>query len=140
MCDVVDRHLGKRLRHRRRLLEITQKQVAMACGVRFQQIQKYEYGDNCISASRLWALANVLGVPVSYFYDGLPSQAEPQVTERDLGDNFDVSELVRIQGELDERSRRRLRRLATSLSSAATPTHAGDAARRASTRQVVRTA
>ena len=56
-----------RLRRRRRLLGLTQQQLAGACGVRFQQIQKYECGANRISAARLWQLAEVLEVPISYF-------------------------------------------------------------------------
>lgn len=49
----------------------TQQELADAIGVRFQQIQKYECAANCMSAKRLWQLAEVLGVEVSYFYIGL---------------------------------------------------------------------
>ncbi len=71
MGDDIDVHLGRRLRRRRRLLGLTQEQLGGACGVRFQQIQKYECGGNRISAARLWQLAKALAVPVGYFYDGL---------------------------------------------------------------------
>ena len=71
MSDDIDVHLGKRMRRRRRLLGLTQQQLAMACGVRFQQIQKYECGANRISAARLWQLSEALEVPIGYFYDGL---------------------------------------------------------------------
>ncbi|MBV9996280.1 MAG: helix-turn-helix transcriptional regulator [Caulobacteraceae bacterium] len=67
----IDVHLGKRLRARRRLLNRTQQDVAVAIGVGFQQIQKYECGASRMSAARLWALAQALEVPVSYFYEGL---------------------------------------------------------------------
>jgi transcriptional regulator with XRE-family HTH domain len=53
------------------MLGLTQKQLATAVGLRFQQIQKYECGANRISATRLWSLATVLDVPVQYFFDGL---------------------------------------------------------------------
>src|SRR6201990_2184272 len=69
--DEIDIHLGRRLRRRRRLLGLTQQELAHACGVRFQQIQKYECAANRMSAARLWQLAEVLEVPVSYFYEGL---------------------------------------------------------------------
>ena len=69
----VDVCLGKRLR--RRLLGLTQQQLAGPVGVRFQQIQKYECGANRISAARLWALSEALDVPVGYFYDGLTEAA-----------------------------------------------------------------
>lgn len=63
--------IGRRLRDRRRLLNLSQTEVALACGVTFQQIQKYEAGMVAISASRLWTLARVLEVPISHFFDGL---------------------------------------------------------------------
>ena len=71
MSDDIDFHLGKRMRRRRRLLGLTQQQLANACGVRFQQIQKYECGANRVSAARLWRIAGALEVPVGYFFEGL---------------------------------------------------------------------
>ena len=71
MAYDIDVHLGKRLRWRRNLLGLTQRQLATAVGVRLQQIQKYECGANRISAARLWQLAQVLKAPVSYFFEGL---------------------------------------------------------------------
>ena len=76
MGDHIDMHLGKRLRRRRRLLGLTQQQLAGSCGVRFQQIQKYECGANRISAARLWQLSEALEVPVAYFFDGLEAAAK----------------------------------------------------------------
>lgn len=69
----IDLHIGRRLRSRRTHLGLTQAQVAVSVGVRFQQIQKYECAANRISAARLWLLAYVLEVPPSYFFDGLNS-------------------------------------------------------------------
>lgn len=71
MSPSVDSFVGKRLRQRRRLLGLTQQQLAAAVGVRFQQIQKYECGANKISASRLWSLAQALQVQPDYFFEGL---------------------------------------------------------------------
>ena len=71
MTNDIDRHLGKRLRQRRRTLGLTQQQIAEAVGVRFQQIQKYECGANRISAARLWLLAKALESPVGAFFEGL---------------------------------------------------------------------
>jgi transcriptional regulator with XRE-family HTH domain len=85
MSDEIDFHIGKRMRRRRRLLGLTQQQLADACGVRFQQIQKYECGANRVSAARLWRIAGALETPVSYFYEGLADgasamRAEPTVS------------------------------------------------------------
>ena len=79
VMDGIDVHLGRRLRRRRRILGLTQQQLAGACGVRFQQMQKYECAANRMSAARLWQLAEVLEVPISYFYEGIaPVEVAPQ--------------------------------------------------------------
>ncbi|MBY0430608.1 MAG: helix-turn-helix transcriptional regulator [Rhodospirillales bacterium] len=67
----IDMHVGKRLRLRRALLGLSQEKLGEAIGLTFQQIQKYERGTNRIGASRLFDLARVLGVPVSFFFDDM---------------------------------------------------------------------
>ncbi|OQX94721.1 MAG: hypothetical protein B6I23_00185 [Rickettsiaceae bacterium 4572_127] len=66
----IDIHIGKRVRVRRKILKMNQSEVASLVGVTFQQFQKYEAGTNRISASRLYVLAEILGVAVSFFYEG----------------------------------------------------------------------
>ncbi|MDR3514694.1 MAG: helix-turn-helix transcriptional regulator [Azospirillaceae bacterium] len=66
-----DRHIGDRIRVRRALLGLSQERLGDAVGVTFQQIHKYERGTNGVSAALLWRIAEVLDVPVSFFYDGL---------------------------------------------------------------------
>lgn len=68
----IDVHVGARLRLRRTLLGLSQEKLGEAVGITFQQLQKYERGANRISASRLFNLAQVLGVPVSFFFDDMP--------------------------------------------------------------------
>lgn len=69
--NAVDRHVGSRLRLRRKELKISQTVLGDRLGITFQQIQKYELGSNRIGASRLWNTAQALGVPVGYFFTGL---------------------------------------------------------------------
>ena len=66
----IDRYVGARIRERRIMLGLTQQQLAHRMGVTFQQEHKYERALNRISAGRLFELAEVLHVPVSYFYEG----------------------------------------------------------------------
>ncbi len=66
----VDIYVGKRLRMRRTILGMSQEAVGNAIGVTFQQIQKYERGINRMGASRLYDFSRVLGIPVSFFFDG----------------------------------------------------------------------
>ena len=101
MSDDIDFHLGKRMRRRRRLLGLTQQQLAEACGVRFQQIQKYECGANRVSAARLWRIAGALDVPVNYFFEGLTDQVSLVATTRE-----EPTELVRTYHALGERRHR----------------------------------
>ena len=119
MSDEIDEHLGKRLRRRRRLLGLTQHQLASACGVRFQQIQKYECAANRMSAARVWQLAQVLDVPISYFYEGLGAQRDGRVREgegqREVFTRKETRDLIRAYYSLSERPRRRLLDLAKSL-------------------------
>jgi transcriptional regulator with XRE-family HTH domain len=118
MASDIDLHLGRRLRRRRRLLGLTQQQLADQVGIRFQQIQKYECGANRISAARLWQLAEALESPVSYFYDGLEESIERSSSAGQGGEMFSRKEtldLIQAYYQLDEKPRRRLLDLAKSL-------------------------
>ncbi|MBM3618970.1 MAG: helix-turn-helix transcriptional regulator, partial [Alphaproteobacteria bacterium] len=66
----VDVHVGKRLRFGRTMKGMSQEAIGDSIGVTFQQIQKYERGVNCIRAGKLFELAKVLKVPVSFFFEG----------------------------------------------------------------------
>jgi transcriptional regulator with XRE-family HTH domain len=68
----VDRYVGSRVRLRRITVGMSQERLGEALGVTFQQVQKYEKGMNRISMSRMQRIAQVLGVPVSYFLEGAP--------------------------------------------------------------------
>lgn len=68
----VDIHVGQQVRLYRTLLGLTQKNVAQALKLTFQQIQKYEQGANRISASRLFEYSILFDVPVSVFFESIP--------------------------------------------------------------------
>ncbi|MBR1756644.1 MAG: helix-turn-helix transcriptional regulator [Alphaproteobacteria bacterium] len=74
----IDIHVGKRVKLWRNILHITQKELGEMLGLAFQQIQKYEKGDNRISASRLWDISKVLGVPVGFFYEEIDDETDAQ--------------------------------------------------------------
>lgn len=71
MPSGIDRIVGQRLRWRRRELKLTQEQLGEKLGLTFQQVQKYEKGVNRIAAGRLFEIAQVLGVTITYFYEGV---------------------------------------------------------------------
>ena len=70
-ANSIDAHIGTRVRTRRMLIGMSQERLGELLKVTFQQIQKYERGTNRVSASRLFQLAKVLGVPIDYFYEAL---------------------------------------------------------------------
>jgi transcriptional regulator with XRE-family HTH domain len=71
----VDKHVGSRVRMRRLMLGMSQEKLADAIGLTFQQVQKYEKGTNRMGSSRLQQIANVLQVPVTFFFEGGPGQS-----------------------------------------------------------------
>lgn len=76
----IDVHVGNMIRQRRWLIGLTQEALAEKIDVKFQQVQKYETGVNRVSASRLWMIAQALGVQISYFFEDLGETA-PEDTE-----------------------------------------------------------
>jgi transcriptional regulator with XRE-family HTH domain len=68
---LVDIHVGRNVRTRRIELGLSQTELADACGITFQQVQKYENGVNRVSAGRLWQFSAVLGIPLEAFFEGL---------------------------------------------------------------------
>lgn len=123
MKHPVDVHVGKRIRHRRWMVGMTQQQLAERVGIKFQQIQKYETGMNRVSASRLWDIANALEVPISFFFEGLDQKSAAEQPETgvpaDLLTDKEALELVRSYYAIPENQRRRLFELARVLSDAA---------------------
>ncbi len=140
MKHPIDVHVGKRLRHRRWMAGMTQQQLGDAVGIKFQQIQKYETGMNRISASRLWELSGALGVPVSFFFDGMdealnaegaaetasgavrsPEAPKPPVgaPSADLFSDKEALDLVRAYYAIPENQRRRIFDLTRALGVAA---------------------
>lgn len=76
MPHPVDVHVGKRVREARAMKGMSQTALGNALGISFQQVQKYEKGNNRIGASRLWDISKVLDVSTAYFFEGLEGGAE----------------------------------------------------------------
>lgn len=72
----IDVHVGSRLRMRRMLIGMSQEKLGESLDVTFQQIQKYEKGSNRVSASRLFDISLILGVPVQFFFDDIKLRSD----------------------------------------------------------------
>jgi transcriptional regulator with XRE-family HTH domain len=90
----IDVHVGSRVRFRRMLLGMSQEKLGEKLGLTFQQIQKYEKGINRIGASRLFDLAQVLGVPVQFFYEEAPAGETPQLVAQGFAERPAESPIV----------------------------------------------
>ena len=121
--NIVDLHVGMRVRLRRRAVNISQERLAEALGLTFQQVQKYERGLNRVSASKLYDIARTLSAPISYFFEGLASPdaevlvAEPDGAEflYDLVMTPEGLELAALFPRIDRRHRRLVLDMARAL-------------------------
>ena len=111
----IDRHVGSRLRYRRIMMDYSQTYLAQQVGLSFQQFQKYEKGTNRISASKLHEFAKLLDVPVSFFFDDMPTDMKaaaqatpPTITPDDNPfDEPEVQEFLKAYTDIDDSSVRR---------------------------------
>jgi len=94
----IDVHVGKRIRMRRLLLGMNQETLANALGLTFQQVQKYEGGANRVSASRLSAMADILDVPISFFFNDLQTDDAAPTTakEREWRERMERPETIEL--------------------------------------------
>ncbi|WP_375692910.1 helix-turn-helix domain-containing protein [Bartonella sp. AP213QHHD] len=77
--NFIDILIGKRIRHRRIAMGLSQKELGSYLGVSFQQIQKYEKGFNRVSAGCLLKIAQKLEVPISFFYADIVTKEDVSV-------------------------------------------------------------
>jgi transcriptional regulator with XRE-family HTH domain len=111
--EVIDAHVGNRLRARRIDLRMSQAALGRHLGVSFSQVQKYEKGSNRIGAGRLFLIGALLGVPVRYFFEGL---AERSATAANASDAAESHRLQEAFGRItDPLTRQALVSLALSL-------------------------
>ncbi len=110
-ASLADRHVGTRIRERRVMLGLSQQQLAQMIGVTYQQAHKYERGLNRISAGRLFEIAQVLKVPVSWFFEGLAEESRAaEMTPRqrmclELARNFAAIDNEKHQEALSQMAR-----------------------------------
>lgn len=110
MPHLVDVHIGQRIKQRRLKVGMSQMNLAVATGVRYQQVQKYETGANRVSASRLWELGNALGVKITYFFDGISPETGDGSQHEYLDNLFskEASDLVEAYYRTPKAQRKKL--------------------------------
>ena len=78
----IDKHVGSRVKLRRKILGLSQQKLAAALGVTFQQLQKNERGRNRIASSRLFDLSRALDVPIQFFFEKMSAETAASVPNR----------------------------------------------------------
>jgi len=91
-----DENIGERLKLRRLQLGLSQESLALALGVTFEQVQKYETGSDRIEAARLQRIAEILRVPILFFFGGTLSGAPDREGDRDVLDFLDTAYALRL--------------------------------------------
>lgn len=108
----IDRHVGLRIRMRRKELGVSQEKLADQIGLTFQQVQKYERAANRVSASKLYEMARALNTSISYFYEGLgdPGSADSGPSAPSVHDFLLTSEGMELAAVFPRIRRGRVRR------------------------------
>ena len=106
----VDRHVGLRIRMRRKELGISQERLAEAVGLTFQQIQKYERAANRVSASKLWEISQALHTNIAYFYEGLAEMGADHLPRESMQDFLLTPEGLELAATFPRVASVRLRR------------------------------
>lgn len=88
----IDAFVGSRVRMRRLMVGLSQEKLADGLGITFQQVQKYEKGTNRIGASRLQAIADILGVHPSFFFQ--QEEGQTRETAADIHESQEISSFV----------------------------------------------
>jgi transcriptional regulator with XRE-family HTH domain len=110
----IDDHVGGRIRARRIMLGVTQRQLAEMIGVTYQQAHKYERGINRVSAGRLFEIARALSAPITYFFEGIGEEGPRPI----LPHQRTLLEITRNIAEIgNEKHREAISQLARALAS-----------------------
>jgi transcriptional regulator with XRE-family HTH domain len=116
----IDVHVGSRIRLRRTMLGMSQEKLGDSLGITFQQVQKYEKGANRVGASRLQHIAEILNVPIPFFFEGSPGAMEDDGKQESAADFMNSKECVALAAAFaaieDKRVRQSILGLVRSLS------------------------
>lgn len=118
----IDSAVGQRIRQRRKMLGLSQTDLADRVGVKFQQVQKYETGVNRVAASRLWKIAEALQVPITYFFEDLEMPGFPDEGDTAQAPSLpETSEMIKIFNRLPPAQKMAMSSFLQSLDSAGRP-------------------
>jgi transcriptional regulator with XRE-family HTH domain len=127
--DHRDTEVGRRVRTQRLTKGMSQTELGTKIGVTFQQVQKYENGVNRIGAGRLSRIAEVLEVPVTYFFPDEAASSGPTHHEDSpfaLLSTAGAIQLVRAYARIrDGRARHSLVEIAEHMADSSVPPKKG---------------
>ncbi|MBB3571810.1 helix-turn-helix transcriptional regulator [Rhizobium sp. BK491] len=94
----IDIHIGQQLRILRMQMRLSQGDLGRGIGLSYQQIQKYEWARNRVSASMLYEMARFFGVPMARFFEGLPDPASAPLGENLCGIDDQLAYISTTEG------------------------------------------
>ena len=111
-ADALDILIGRKIKFRRKLLGMTQQDLASKLNISFQQVQKYETGENKIYAGRLYHISQILKTPLQHFFEddtksGLSDQSQDGFLLDDPMDKSETAILVRIYYDIQDKKKRK---------------------------------
>jgi len=117
--QAINAHVGARMRMARKLAGMSQQQVGRSLGISYQQVQKYENGKNLINAGILALAGEVLGVSVTWFYEGLLSEKRGTASKIEMHEallsNSEITELIRSYSQVSREQQRSILRLVKTI-------------------------
>ena len=116
MFHPVDVHVGKRVRFKRKVLGYTQSDLGKKVGLTFQQIQKYEKGENRISASKLFQISQVLNTCVSFFFEGYSDERVVSTEKTFIDDKQSIDLVQSFKTIKNDKLKKRIMLLVDSMS------------------------
>jgi transcriptional regulator with XRE-family HTH domain len=105
-----DENIGKRVKLRRLQLGLSQESLGLALGVTFEQVQKYETGNDRIEVARLQQIAEILNVPILFFFGGTLSGGRARQGPCDVVDFLDTAYALRLVQAFRRIKERHIRR------------------------------
>ena len=116
MFHPIDIYVGKRVRFKRKMVGLTQSDLGDKVGLTFQQIQKYEKGENRISASKLYQIAQALHTSVTFFFEGYNEDNNQVQSDVTIDDTQAINLIQSFKSIKDDKLKRRIMMLVDSVS------------------------
>ena len=92
--NVLNVVVGKRLRNARTKAKLTQSKLAKKLNISFQQVGKYEKGENGLNAIRILQISNILNLPKSYLLENIELLGDRLPDNNSLNESYKMPQTI----------------------------------------------